>query len=160
MNFKEYMIYDKLNHQWRLNENSLDLIPKAKNAYQNADQIEFILKKQASIVYAYIYSHLPLRNRNYIEYLLAKEESVTEVLFNALIAFLEVDLVNSASGVVDQLGANFQSGMIIQRVDMRKTMLPEIVKMILENGDGKHNLFYCGLIKINLPHDRYERWDY
>ncbi len=159
MEFEKYMSYDKTRHQWRLNENSLDLIPNAKFAYQKTDQIDFILSKQSSIVYAYIYGHIPFSNRKYIEYLLAKEKSVTEVLFNALLAFLESDLASAASGISAQMGANLQSGMIIQREDMRRIMLPESVKIILENGDGEHNLFYCGK-RATLPTDCYERWEY
>lgn len=154
------MIYDFDNHRYILNhEGSGEHINIAK-AYGSIENIKANLRSISRSIYNYIYSHTHSNNRNFVEFMLATEDSLRNVIYEAMLSQLIADVESGVDSVKNQAGINFENGQSLERPTHFRHILSPEAELILMNGDGKTNILYQGDRGFRLNDARYETVGY
>lgn len=159
-NIEDYLVYDKGVHRFSLDAKEIvKLIPDV-TCFGDEKTIQNVLDEHSQLLYEWIKSQTPRENHDVIIFILAKEESLRQTIYDALTEMLRADIYSNFSQARHELGINFKNGQIINSEIIRDKVIPEEVKKIIEN--APINLLYAGcfLKYQELPHDKYERWDY
>jgi hypothetical protein len=91
---------------------------------------------------------------------LATDESLRNVIYDAMLSQLIADVESGVDSVKNQAGINIETGQVIDRtLHFRNIIAPE-VELILLTGNGKFNLLYAGDYGVRLPETRYEERSY
>jgi hypothetical protein len=159
-NIDTKMVYDYDSHRYVLNHEGNGEHLNVAKAYGSIENIKANLRSISRTIYTYIYTHTHTANRDYIEYLLATDESLRRVLYEAMLSQLEADVESGLDSVKNQAGINFENGSIIDRSAQMRYSISAQAEMILLNGDGKTNIFYMGDRGFRMNDNRYEMFGY
>jgi hypothetical protein len=154
------LIYDFDSHRYILNHESNGEHVNVAKAYGSIENIKSQLRSISRTIYNYIYSHSHSGNRYYLEMVLATDESLRNVIYDAMLSQLIADVESGVDSVKNQAGINIETGQVIDRtLHFRNIIAPE-VELILLTGNGKFNLLYAGDYGVRLPETRYEERSY
>jgi hypothetical protein len=159
-NIDTKMVYDYDSHRYVLNHEGNGEHLNVAKAYGSIENIKANLRSISRTIYTYIYTHTHTANRDYIEYLLATDESLRKVLYEAMLSQLEADVESGLDSVKNQAGINFENGSIIDRSAQMRYSISAQAEMILLNGNGKTNIFYMGDRGFRMNDNRYEMFGY
>ena len=155
------MLYDTTTHRWHLEiDDATELYGDISKRYGSLEKAERELKKQARTVYLWIYDKIPMENKNFVEYTLAKDTAIKEVLKEALLSQLEYDLETGGNAVGKQIGVDFSNGGSMSRGRIAKSQVSIEVQQILENASSSFNLLYAGDFGVRLEDTRYTDYGY
>ena len=155
------MIYNSTKHRWELQIEDAEELGDVISQYGSLSNFERQLKLQSMVVYNYIYSCIPRENKDFIEYLLAKDPSFKEGMQEALMAQLMYDLASGGNDVVNQIGIDFKTGGSgVPRSRQIQSQVSPLVRQILENINSDFNIFYLGDYRVRMEDDRYEKRGY
>lgn len=154
------MIYDYDNHRYVLNYQGNGEHVNLAQAYGSIENIRTQLNSISRSVYNYIYSQGHTGNRNYVEYLLASEKSLRDVIYNAMLSQLIADIESGVDSVKNQVGLNLETGGAIDRKLLFRHMISPEAELTLLASDGKTNLLYTGDRGFRLDEDRYTKLGY
>jgi hypothetical protein len=152
------MTYDLNNHRYVLKAQYCSEIANLSEVYADQSAIDKTLKSISRTIYNWIYSRIPVCNKNYIEYLLAKHEDCIRALYEAMLAQLEADISSGYNDIKNQSAINFSTGMHLDREEIRKNLVCIEAQNILEG--CAFNMFYAGDLGVRLPENRYELYEY
>lgn len=154
------MLYDFDTHRYVLNHEGNGEHLNIAKAYGSIENIRANLRSISRTMYNYIYSHNHTANRDYVEYLLATDTSLRNVLYEAMLAQLIADVESGVDSVKNQAGINLETGGVIRRNDRIANMISIEAEMILRNANGKTNLLFMGDRGFRLNEARYETFSY
>lgn len=154
------MTYNKTYHRWVLAITDCDEIGDVKSAYGGEANALRELAKQSRTLYLAIYEKVPLSNKDYIEYNLAKCAELEPIIKEALLAQLEYDLSSGGNSVNKQVGLDFKSGVAIDRKEMKSRQVAIEAMQILQNASSAFNIFYPVDFGQVMESTRYTDFDY
>lgn len=154
------MQYNKTTHRYVLERIDLGVYGNVPNMYGSDNKLDIELNKQSMRVYTWIYSNVPVYNKDYIEYVLAKHNESANFMLQLLLAQYEYDIASGGNEVGNQVGIDFNSGMSIDRQAIKRAMVSPIVESLFENGIQGFNFIYQGRYSVPLGQDRYTKYDY
>lgn len=157
-NIEDRLVYDKGTHRFSLYaERMIELLPEL-SMYGDVSNLQVELDNQSELLYKWIYNQIPNGNIPYVELILATNKSCLEYIYSALYEILKGDLHSGNAQARLNLGVNYKTGLVMDKNDLRESLITESVKMKIENIPG--NLLTSRSFNIYLSQDRYERWDY
>ena len=154
------MIYDYDNHRYVLNHESNGEHLNYAKAYGSIENIRATLRSISRTIYNYIYAHNHTLNRDYVEYLLATDTELRNVIYEVMLAQLIADVESGVDSVKSQAGINFESGGVIDRNARIENTISIDAEMILRNSNGKINLLYMGDRGFRMDNARYATYNY
>lgn len=158
MNITNMMTYDKATHRFTLIPQYCSDIANLSEVYADQNSIQKTLNSISRTIYNWIYSRVPVSNKNYIEYLLAKHPDCILAVYEAMKSQLEADVSSGYNDIKNQPAINFQTGMNIDRNDIKRNLVCIEAQNILES--CSYNFLYAGDLGIRLPENRYELYEY
>lgn len=158
MEIKNMMTYDLTNHRYTLIAQYCSDIANLSDVYADQNSIQKTLNSISRTIYNWIYSRIPLRNKDYVEYLLAKHDDCIRAVYDAMRAQLEADISSGYNDIKNQPALNFATGMNIGREEIKKNLVCVEAQNILES--CSFNFLYAGDLGVRLPEDRYSIYEY
>lgn len=154
------LIYDKENHRYILNYQGVGDHVDAGQAYGTIEKQRAIMNQISRTVYNFIYNTTNKKNKDYVEFKLATESNLRNVIYEAMLSQLLADVESGANSVKTQTGVNIENGSVMDRTALMRNMISLETEMILTTGDGVNNLFYTADRGFRMGDDKYERWQY
>lgn len=143
----ERLVYDKKAHIYLL---APEAVPN--NVYRNDAIKNMKIRSLSNSLYAWIYNRVPLQNKDYVEYILACTEEYRTAIFNALTeCYMAETISNYSSGKYDYQGNDKL---------MLDKLIPITARQAIQNGSSELNILYQGYFNVEMPEDRYIRYDY
>lgn len=107
----ELMVYDVRNHRYELTVHGVEQLSGIDLIFEKGNEYEAkkTLKKASDIIYRFIYKHKFPNQIPYIEYLLAKDDTLRDTIMNALVGQIEYDNESGALALENQHGIDMLS---------------------------------------------------
>lgn len=149
--------YDLDSHQYILTYQGV-INGLGEDLYQynmDAQTAAKFLERVSKQVYRYIYQYVKFSATRWVEYRLAKDESLRDVIYNAILGQVEYYLASAGPLVALQTGLSIEKSKVIPLEELRgNRKIAESTEMILLNS----GVLYTGDYPY-FPHDIY-RTDY
>lgn len=158
----QQMTYDPIFHRYILNVKfaSTYLGVNLTQIYNEEAGAKSILNAISRRTYQYVYRNNAISNRNFVEYMLALDETLRPAIMEAMLAQLEADISSGYNDLINSPGINIESGGVIDEQTMAERALCIDARSILENGNGCFNLMYAADYGVRLAVDRYTKYGY
>lgn len=130
------LVYDFTSHQYIITYNGV-LNGLAEDLYQynmDAPEAAKFLERISKQVYRYIYQYAKLSTTRWVEYRLAKDEELREVIYQAILGQVEYYLASAGPLVAMQTGISIEKSKAIPLEELRgNRKIAESTEMILLN---------------------------